>query len=108
MEARITRRDAEQAILEGVETARLRRVIAEKDKEIEELSMRLTKAEARLYMDKSIFHQRNRELVRKWKHAKEERAYVQREARNNMIDTIILGAFLGVVFLGALILLILR
>lgn len=93
----VTRLDAEKAIREGTETARLRRQLEVKQKLIDELTSELTRTQARLKMNRGILARHNRVLALKYSGAREAREYERREARGDKIDCFILGMGFGVI-----------
>jgi len=95
MQARITRIDAEQAIREGRETARLNRVIEEMQEQIGVLTRENAVLTAKLRMNRSIIERHNRVLALKYEGMREGREMERREARGNIVDALIIGAALG-------------
>ena len=95
MEARITRLDAEKAIREGVESAKLRKEVSQVEKERDALAKENAHLKAMLAADRSIIRRHNRVLALKYEGMRAGREYERKEMRGNVIDAFIVGVGLG-------------
>ena len=95
MQAIITRIDAEQAIREGRETARLNRRLEESEKRAAQLEKQNAELSVKLRMCRSVIARHNSVLALKYQGMREGRELERKEARGNVIDGIIIGMAAG-------------